>query len=323
MEQMRGQHRLARVVCFLRPTRLRSRVRVSVLSNVRAGSALPREALQPTLERHGHQVIRILERGAPLTKLLDGDVELVVAAGGDGTVAAVARHLAGSRIPMAVLPLGTANNLARSLGVWAPIDTVIAGWAQARRLPIDLGIAEGPWGTRYFLEGVGAGLVSAGIRAADVRPQDASPGSRVTHALHAYRHALSRLRARRFVIRLDGVERVDGEFLLVEALNIRSVGSNLTLAPGADPSDGALDLVIAEPGHRRLVKEYLVARIQGNDDGLALPSRRVRQVELHAPTQVHVDDTLLGSPRGGHVALHVDPASVEILVHAGLTPAAG
>ena len=80
-------------------------------------------------------------------------------AGGDGTVAGVTRRMVGRGVPVAILPSGTANNIARSLGLLKrPFEELVRGWRDARRVKLDVGIAYGPWGQRYFVEGLGAGL---------------------------------------------------------------------------------------------------------------------------------------------------------------------
>ena len=91
--------------------------------------------------------------------MLDKRAGLVVVAGGDGTVARVARRMVGRGVPVAILPAGTANNIARSLGLLKqPFEELVRGWRDARRVQLDVGIAAGPWGERYFVEGLGAGL---------------------------------------------------------------------------------------------------------------------------------------------------------------------
>ena len=54
----------------------------------------------------------------------------------------VARVFAGRGVPMAIVPLGTANNTALSLGIEAPIDELMSGWRPAGKRPLDLGIAQ-------------------------------------------------------------------------------------------------------------------------------------------------------------------------------------
>lgn len=93
-------------------------------------------------------------------------VDLVVAWGGDGTLNEVANGLAGTPVPLAVLPGGLANVFARSLGV--PLDPAeAAGFLLSRlgRAPrrVPLGRADG----RYFLVNCGVGLDAAVVRAAE------------------------------------------------------------------------------------------------------------------------------------------------------------
>src|SRR5262249_34618145 len=82
-----------------------------------------------------------------------------------------------------------------------------------------------------------------------------------------------------FSVTADG-ERLDGDYLLVQVLNIRSVGPNLVLSPDADPADGFLDLVLAGENERDALRALLGE--DGADGNLAasLPVRRVRSVEV-------------------------------------------
>jgi diacylglycerol kinase family enzyme len=89
----------------------------------------------------------------------------VLVAGGDGTVGKIARHLIGRKIPLSVLPLGTANNLARTLGFHPSVETLIAQLKDGESSKFDVGLARGPWGKRYFFEGAGAGLLAEYLRA--------------------------------------------------------------------------------------------------------------------------------------------------------------
>ncbi len=68
-----------------------------------------------------------------------------------------------SSATLAILPLGTANNIATSLGLNAPVPELIASWSTARRVPFDLGYARAASKEWLVVEGVGGGLVPAGI----------------------------------------------------------------------------------------------------------------------------------------------------------------
>ena len=112
------------------------------------------------LKEAGHRTVYQSSKTKGLNEALKKRIDLVLVAGGDGTVAKVARRLVKSRskIPMTVLPLGTANNVARTLGFDVSVEAVIAGLEKGKTTSFDVGIARGPWGKRYFFEGAGAGL---------------------------------------------------------------------------------------------------------------------------------------------------------------------
>src|SRR5262245_25045802 len=221
-------------------------MRVSLLYNPSAGEATSFEKVRRALERAGHAIVLEIEKDSDFERVVDEPVDFVVVAGGDGTVRTAARALAGAGVPLAILPLGTANNVAKSLGIEGELDDLVAEWGRARRTPFDLGIARGQWGESRFLESVGSGLVPAGIAAAQEDPAHKTEDTRTElgRALERYAETLERLQPRRWMGFLDE-EPVDGEYLLFEVLNVPSIGANLALAPEADPSDGRFDVVVA------------------------------------------------------------------------------
>jgi diacylglycerol kinase family enzyme len=136
-------------------------VRITLIHNPSAGRQRRGEAakLVELLSHAGHDVRYRSAKEPGWKRALQKKADLVVVAGGDGTVGKVARRLVGRGIPIALLPSGTANNIARTLGLIAqPFETLVRGWDNPRRIKLDVGIAAGPWGERYFVEGVGAGL---------------------------------------------------------------------------------------------------------------------------------------------------------------------
>jgi diacylglycerol kinase family enzyme len=208
-----------------------------------------------------------------------GDV--VVVAGGDGTVCRVAKRLAGLGVPLAILPVGTANNVARALGQVGAVQHLAAGWLGGRRAPLDMGVVRGVRGEERFLEAFGVGAFAAMIAAGHGRPEPdraGFAGNRIDRGLLMLREALATSPCRRLRVRLDRDE-LEGEYLFVEAMNIPTLGPNLPLAPGADPTDGALDVVFASAEDRAQLLEHVDGRLHGVAAWPSLAVRRTRTID--------------------------------------------
>ena len=227
--------------------------------------------------------------------------------------AARCRPCGGRALPLAILPLGTANNIARSLGIEGTVTDLARRWDAARCVPFDLGLARGPWGGSAFLEGVGAGLVPTAISAAQAHGKTElaeSPEGPLASAREIFRQTLATLSPRRLTLTADG-ENLDGEYLLIEVLNIGSVGPNLRLAADTSPSDGLLDLVTGGAKER----EELLAMVESGGTGRRsmLPLRRVRNLEIGDWRVLHVDDELRTASKPGPVTIGVEPGQIEFL----------
>jgi diacylglycerol kinase family enzyme len=257
----------------------------------------------------------VLDKSAKTSDIIASRSDALIAAGGDGTVAAAARRLHGESLPIAILPIGTANNIAKSLRVDAPIDDLMERWPSLTPRALDLGVTRGWWGERYFFEAVGAGLIPAGTATAKAASQqEDNPGTvPVPDAARQYLQVLSRLRAQPLTIRLDGVP-MTGEFLVLEVMNISSIGPNLLLSLHADPSDGMLSVVIATEDHRGDLEQYLGERAEGDPPHLGLPVQHVRRVEIEQIDLVHVDDKYLVSRTPEPVEMEILPGVVHFLV---------
>ena len=134
-------------------------MRVLLIHNPKAGDRKhSKKQLMASLTRCGHQAFyqSIKERG--WKKAFKKPVDLVIAAGGDGTVHKTAWQIMDSGIPLAILPLGTANNLARSLGFTESVDEILQSLHCGKSQPFDIGVARNGSQTDYFLEAAGGGL---------------------------------------------------------------------------------------------------------------------------------------------------------------------
>jgi diacylglycerol kinase family enzyme len=300
-------------------------VRVTLIHNPGAGKQGPRNAaaLCRLLEEHGHEVRYQSSKEDGWKRALKKRADLVVIAGGDGTVGRVTRRMVGRGVPVALLPAGTANNVARTLGlVERPFEELVRGWESARRVKLDVGVADGPWGERYFIEGLGAGLF-AGLLAngAAKKPKKKRKGG-VETGLERLRREAEYCEPIEVRAVLDG-EDISGRYVLFEAVNLRYVGPNLHLAHDSQPGDGHFDVVLVTEDERERLLYYL-EHWQDNRDRLAiLPTRRGRKLQIEwTGFPLHIDDKLRPKPKAkpreiaGVVEARLDGHSVEFLVPA-------
>jgi diacylglycerol kinase family enzyme len=297
-------------------------VRITLIHNPGAGDdrAPDGQTLVDLITRAGHEVAYQSAREPEWENALKGPADLVVAAGGDGTVGRVARRLIGRGVPMAAISLGTANNIARSLGVAGrSIEEQAVRWQHAHPSAIDAGEALGAWGRRVFIEGLGIGLFASLM----------SEGERlsVNIAIRTLREYLERQRARRITASLDGAD-ISGEYLLFQVMNMQFIGPNLYLAPDGRPDDGRLDVVVIRRTERELLGAYLAAWEGGTLTPPRLPTVAGRSLIIGSGRHVvHLDDRLApldragGDPMQGRIEVNVLPGALLFLGAGPTNPA--
>jgi diacylglycerol kinase (ATP) len=151
-------------------------MRVLLIHNPKAGDRKhSRKQLMASLTRCGHQTFYQAIKEGDWKKAFKKPVDLVLAAGGDGTVHKTAWQLMDSGIPLAILPLGTANNLARTLGFTAPVEEIIQSLHCGKSRPFDVGVARSPRRREYFLEATGGALFADYFPAAKARKKKELP----------------------------------------------------------------------------------------------------------------------------------------------------
>jgi diacylglycerol kinase (ATP) len=225
----------------------------------------------------------------------------------------VARALAGGPIPLAVLPVGTANNIATSLEIDGTLEALIEQWSEQRVVPIDVGVVRVDADESHFLEAVGTGLIAKGIRTgrdAALKEDESDARKRIVRARHIFLDALHELRPRHHAITIDGSE-ITGDYLLVEVLNIRSIGPGICLSREASAADGLLTVVVAHESDRQRLAEHVRATLTGSDCDIHLESWRATRVELRDVGELHVDDEVREA--NDDVLVTIKPASLRVL----------
>jgi diacylglycerol kinase family enzyme len=305
-------------------------VRVTLLHNPGAGrqsdDGLPK--LIGLLEDAGHLVRAQSAADQDWNKALEWPADVVAVAGGDGTVARAARGMIGRPTPIAPLPSGTANNISRTLGlVERPFEQLVRGWPDARRVKLDVGLASGPWGERYFVEGLGAGLFACLLAAPKSQRRHIRrmpPDERVAAALDLLKEEAARCAPLELRMTLDGKD-LSGRYLLVEAVNIPYVGPNLFLAPDKDPGDGKLEIVLVPEQGRERLKNYLHTWQENRERLAVLPSHRGERLRMEwTGFALHIDDDLWpdeDAPGAQHGSIELTIAGqVEFLAPDPKTP---
>lgn len=272
---------------------------VALLHNAKAGDeTFTEQRLVRLLKRAGYRPKYFsLKKAFRNRKALEHG-EFVIAAGGDGSIRRVALELIGRKRVLAPLPLGTANNIARSLGVATDAEEAIAGWAAGVRRKIDVGVARGPWGKRTFIEGLGLGLLGRAI--AIIEEIDETSGrvfSTTEDKLHRDLCVMMALAAEMpatdVKLMRDGEKKRD-EFLLFEVLNINRAGPGIELAKSADPGDGWLDVVSATAGERRKLTRSIEKCLSESRRGPFLRSHKARRLRLAlCECEVRLDDEVV------------------------------
>ncbi len=222
----------------------------------------------------------------------------LVVAGGDGSIRKVATRLVGKKHVLAALPIGTANNIARSLGIEGTPAEIIAGWKEGEKRKVDLGVATGPWGRKYFIEGVGLGLLGRSI--AIVEDIDAVSGrafSTKEDKMHrdlcvmaALAHEMPPTEVRLTIREQKSID----DYLLLEVLNISRAGPGIEFASAADPSDGKLDLVWATSRDRRALSQSIEKCLSESRHGPLLKSQKVRRIKMAVgKCELRLDDKVV------------------------------
>lgn len=283
-------------------------MRVLLFHNPTAGSGEEDHGdPEALLGRAGHRVDRrgtaegIDARGADA-------YDLVAIAGGDGTVGKAVRALHGTDVPFTILPLGTANNIAASLGIRGKPLSLIGGLPRAVERRLDLACAQGPWGRRVLVEGAGIGGIASAL--ARAKAEHLSGDQKIGAGRTILQGLLRAAAPLRLNASLDGIALPD-DLLALEVLRSPVIGPRLCLAPGVQPGNG-LHLAYLRPERREAFLDW----IAGNPEREPAPIDVIageRAVFAWSGEALHLDDTYPDPPEGS-AAVVVTPAPPPLRV---------
>ena len=285
-----------------------------IIANPRAGHGTGRRAIQalrdairrrdldgtPVLtERPGH--------ATEIARQLAGSEARLGVLGGDGTIGEVAGAIAGTDTELAILSMGTGNDVARSLGLplndlGAALDVAFGGRVRA----IDVGRER----DRHFVSVLGLGFPAI---VAEHANQTRLRGS--TAFFVAVYRAMSRLQPTRMTIRLDD-RTLEGECVAVMVQNTPFTGGGLHMAPGAKVDDGLLDVVVVDGIGRLDLMIHFPRVYQGRHlehSSFSLHRTRTVRIDTESPLPKMFDGDILGV---APVEASVVPGALKVVVPA-------
>ena len=236
---------------------------------------------------------------------------LVLVAGGDGTIEDVASQLVGTSTVLGIVPIGTMNNLARSLGVPLDIDGACALIGMGTTRHIDVGRVFSPDSPefRYFLEGAGFGLSAIAMLIG---------GAVEKRRWHILPSALRKL----FASKLNSIQvQLDDTTLavssrIVTVSNAPLLARNMVVAPGAKMDDGLLDIAVYDGmGDAELVKHFMAAASGSTDDLTMYRARRVR-ITAEQGEMGNADKQV--TPQRCTIEMDIVPQGLAVIVGQGI-----
>jgi diacylglycerol kinase (ATP) len=275
---------------------------------------------QDSLQRDGWSNTLWLETsaedpGRAMTKQAVAEqVDLVIGAGGDGTIRYVADGLAHTGIPLGLVPAGTGNLLARNLDL--PLEEVdaieVALDGQVRLVDlVRITVDDHPPEHFAVMAGIGVDAMMMDETDEDLKDTVGSAAYFVAAA-----KALGRLPVR-MTVQLDTNRPVRRHAMLCVIGNVGRLRGNLTLIPGASPDDGLLDLYIASPRRFRhwikLALRLITRRAKKDDQVDQLQGKRVR-IKIDGKDNYQLDGDVVGESTT--LDAEIQPGALAICVPA-------
>jgi diacylglycerol kinase (ATP) len=260
----------------------------------------------------GIKVDYVSTKDDDLKRALKHACDFVVAAGGDGTIGYVFTHLADRSIPIGILPLGSANNVARSLGIAGTPAELAEQWRAGHVHSFHLvEVTFGNDKRELCTEGFGVGLI-AGLIKRRAKGRKADGADDIRRGRLALTALVSDADLLDLEVNIDG-RPWKNDLISVDVLNIPFTGPALPLAHNADPGDTLLDVIGFKSDKRAELIEWIKSP---QEDAPPVSARRGEQIEIRwRDADSRLDDEVAkGEPGWRQALIRCDPEPLRILV---------
>jgi diacylglycerol kinase (ATP) len=251
------------------------------------------------------------EKAIPIArKAVKNGYKVIIAMGGDDTVEAVIRGIAGSKARLGIIPVGTANNLAKCLGIPEDVEQACALIAAGNVRRLDMGEVKLKKGKKLpFFE-----LVCLGIGAA-IYP-DALRASKRKKLLPSLRGAIHKAITHdskpKVTVKMDGDSNITIETMLAIVSNVPLIGPNMLVVPDASMEDGLFDISLYPNFTKAELLAYTTRTMGANppQDG-KIQRYRARKIQMKSTPKLEVmaDGIMLGK---GKFKIKVLPRALRV-----------
>lgn len=256
-----------------------------------------------------------------LEKALDEEADFLIIAGGDGTIRKVTKELVKRKTidktwPIGLLPLGTANNIAKTLELEGKHEELIKSWHNERHKNFDVGKICNLEDTSFFLESMGFGIFPYLMKqmAKKGKEEIEDPAEKMMAALKLLHQSIFSYEPKYCNLKIDGLDH-SAKYLLVEIMNTKSIGPNLFLAPNADPGDGIFNVILIPEGDKEKFAAYVMSKINNQEEAYDFPEIKGKEVYISWDgSHVHVDDEVIKLKKNTEITIEMRKSLLQFLI---------
>lgn len=297
--------------------------KVRLLHNPKAGDEEhSKKNLVSLIEQNGFTCIYCSVKKEGWDEIIP-EVDYLVIAGGDGTVRKTVKKLLKGKLaekpwpPIAVLPLGTANNIATTLNIHEQEpEEIIQALDTAGRKKFDTGHLEGTGDQHFFIESFGYGIfpyLMMQMKKADL-PDPETPEESLHRALETLYKLILEYEPRHCDLVIDGVDH-SGKYIMAEVMNTKMLGPNIGLAMDSDPGDGQLEVVLIAEADKGKFAAFILDKINNVEANYDFKTVRGRDITISWDgTHVHTDDEVIKIEKREKVSIEIQEGALEFIV---------
>jgi diacylglycerol kinase (ATP) len=292
--------------------------RVKLIANPGAGKPSEAEGKLKQvigwLEEQGLKVDSALakpkENATPIAKRAAKDgYKVVIAVGGDGTIEAVMRGLVGSKVRLGIIPTGTQNNLAKSLGIPLDLKEACALAASDSTLKLDVGQVKTKKGKKlYFME-----MATVGLAAALYPPANKLANGKFSKIIDAASTLVRQETKPKVTLTMNDESKIRINTMLAIVANTPIFGRSFLVAPEASVQDGLLDISVYPDFNKTQLIGYFAAVMDGGYSGEGkVQQYQARKVKIKTSPKLDVmaDGISLGQ---GAIKIKAKPRALRVI----------